>query len=290
MLKKSYSQNEIIDYYDKCEIDYRLVWRLKNCMAMHMGYWDDSTRNLSQALLRENEVLAERTQLTHKSRVLDAGCGVGGTAIQLAKQFGCRVTGITLPSRQVITARKNAKKHGVADQVHFQRSDYHATPFTSGSFDIIVAVESFCYANELRFFKEAFRLLAPGGRLIIADAFATRTSYPHHENQLMRDWLDNWRVDSLAESQKLCGALSDLEFIDVEFSDITKNVLPSSRRLFRWSKQKIFLSRIGERLFIRDPLQTGNIISAQKQNVALEKGIWQYGLLFARKPGDPQDL
>src|SRR5690554_5576689 len=104
MLRKE----EIVQYYDECETDYRLFWDLDRSLAMHAGYWDATTRTLHEALERENAVLAQMAKISPGERVLDAGCGVGGSAIYLADKYKCRVTGITLSEQQVSKAKLNA--------------------------------------------------------------------------------------------------------------------------------------------------------------------------------------
>jgi tocopherol O-methyltransferase len=80
------------DYYDYCHKDFKRVWHLDRCMAMHMGFWDAGTKRLRDALLKENEILAKQAVVAAKDRVLDAGCGVGGSSIFLAAHYGCHVT------------------------------------------------------------------------------------------------------------------------------------------------------------------------------------------------------
>ena len=48
---------EIINYYDDCEIDYSLVWQLKEVMCMHYGYWDEHTPHHRAALQKMNEIV-----------------------------------------------------------------------------------------------------------------------------------------------------------------------------------------------------------------------------------------
>ena len=156
-------RDAIIDYYDNCEVDYRLLWRLDRCLAMHYGYWDETTEGVSDALIRENQVLAQRAGIAGDDRVLDAGCGVGGSAIWLAQEIGCRVTGITLSEHQVAQSRKNAEQRGVSALTDFRVGDFTATDFDEAAFDVVWAVEAVCHAENKRdFVDEAYRILAPG--------------------------------------------------------------------------------------------------------------------------------
>lgn len=75
---KPVRKEEIVHYYDTCEMNYKRWWNLDKSLAMHAGYWDETTKTLSEALSKENEVLAKIAGIKGSDRVLDAGCGVGG--------------------------------------------------------------------------------------------------------------------------------------------------------------------------------------------------------------------
>src|SRR4030042_4355256 len=160
------NENVIIDYFDTCEIHYRRLWDLQNSMAMHYGYWDETTKNFPDALKNENILLAQLIQVQRDDIILDAGSGVGGSAIFLAKEFGCKVIGVTLSEKQVATSRLNAKKHNIAHLVEFHQKDYLDTGFPDGYFSVVWAVESICYcADKKDFLSESSRLLQKNGRI-----------------------------------------------------------------------------------------------------------------------------
>lgn len=151
-------------HYDDCYWDYRTAWFDNENLALHYGYWDLHTKTHRQALLNKNRVVCEMAGIGPEQHVLDAGCGIGGSAIWLAKNVGCRVTGITVSVQQVRHARRHAQRHGVAERVDFQVADFCRTPFPDASFDVVWAIESSCYAVDKRdFFREAYRLLRKGG-------------------------------------------------------------------------------------------------------------------------------
>jgi cyclopropane fatty-acyl-phospholipid synthase-like methyltransferase len=91
------TNEEIIDYYDFSELDYKLYnGSFSDAISMHFGIWDEHTPNHREALLNENRVLADIAKITKDDYVIDLGCGYGTTSIWLASHIGCRVVGITL--------------------------------------------------------------------------------------------------------------------------------------------------------------------------------------------------
>jgi cyclopropane fatty-acyl-phospholipid synthase-like methyltransferase len=139
-------------------------------LQLNLGLWKKGTKNLSQALLNLNQEMAEKAELTAESIVLDAGCGIGGTAIYFAKHYGCKVIGITLAPHQAEKARENATKAGVDKLCTFEVMNFMKTSFDDGSFNVVVGIESICYAEpKIVFIKEAYRLLKKGGKLVVAD-------------------------------------------------------------------------------------------------------------------------
>ncbi|MBA3721814.1 MAG: methyltransferase domain-containing protein [Parachlamydiaceae bacterium] len=277
-------REEIIQYYDKCESDYRLLWDLDHSHAMHAGFWDENTRTLRDALRRENEVLAEIAQITAEDRVLDAGCGVGGSSIFLAKYYACQVDAITLSEKQVKTATHKAEAAGVDSNVTFSVMDYTSTTFSDKSFDVVWGVESICHAqNKGAFIKEAARVLKPGGRLIVADGFATHVNNKGKEHYLMQRWLRGWGVSALETVESFENELIKENFEEITFRDITQNVWPSAKRLYLYSLPAIVLSKMGECAGFRTKAQTENLQSARCQYEALKKKLWLYGIFCAVK-------
>ncbi len=277
-------KEQIVHYYETCESDYRLFWDLKHSLAMHAGYWDEHTHSLRDALRRENEILAEIAGIKKGEYVLDAGCGVGGSAIFLAKTLECHVVGITLSAKQVSTAAQNAAQAGVQERTTFYAMDFTHTEFSSGTFDVVWGLESICHTGDKKLFiKEAARLLKPDGRLIVADGFAQQIVYSKKDQHKMGYWLKGWGVEQLESAEVFAACLKNEGFEDIHFRDITVHVIPSSRRLYGISWFAIPLSKIGEWLSLRSPSQTANLYSARYQYQTMKKGLWHYGIFYARK-------
>lgn len=278
------SSQQIIDYYDSCDIDYKLYWNLNKSYAMHFGYWDEKVKNFPQSLERENEILAEKSKIKSSDIVLDAGCGVGGSSIFLAKRFDCKVIGITLSKKQAEQATRNAEQSGVTSNTEFLVMDFENITFPDKTFDVVWGIESVCHANNKKKFLEGInRILKPSGRLIIADGFAVKKDYKDSEKDIMQKWLAGWAVNFLETKENFEKFLLDTKFLNISFLDITDHVMPSSKRLYKYSLPAMFFGKIAEFLKIRTKNQTGNIISARYQHKALLKNLWKYGIFYAEK-------
>ncbi len=231
-----------------------------------------------------NEVMIEAAGITAKDKVLDAGCGVGGSSIFMASNIGCKVTGITLSERQVQQATANAKRKGTDALADFKVMDYCNTSFPDASFDAVWGCESICYAGDKeRFIKEAYRLLKPGGRLVIADGFVAK--FENNDNPIIRQWLDGWQVNYLESPGRFSKFMEQAGFTNIIYRDISKQASHSSRRLYRfyflaslylWWRKFSFSNRA-------TAMQKANIKACKYQYHGMNKGLWQYGLITGIK-------
>lgn len=279
------NEQEIIEYYDTCQIDYELVWHLKSKMCMHYGYWDNTTRRLRDALINMNQKVAAFAGIKPGDRVLDAGCGVGGMSIFLAQQHQCETVGITLSEKQMHTAIANAEKHGLAAHCRFDRQNYLTTTFSDNTFDAVVGIESICYAYDKRdFLREAFRVLKPGGRVVVADFFSHQVVPGSEGAALMQRWTDTWAIKSYADTVEFWDALTEVGFVNPRRRNVTEHVLKSIRRLYYAFFPGIITAKFLQLLGLRTQLQTNNTWSTYYQYKAYRQGLWQYWFFCAEKP------
>lgn len=117
--------------------------------------------------------LARAAELRPSDRVLDIGSGIGGTSRCLAKEFGCRVTGVDLTDEYCQVAAMLTEKVGLDERVDYRQGDATNLPFDDNEFDVVwtehVAMN---IPDKRRLYSEMHRVLRPGGTLAIYDVLS----------------------------------------------------------------------------------------------------------------------
>lgn len=277
------SHKAIIDYYNYTLPLYRIFYHRKS-YGIHYGFWDSDTRNHHDALINTNKFLAQTCKISENDKVLDAGCGVGGSAIWLAKNIGANVTGITLSDRQLEKAKQLAARNKVDVRTQFFINDYLNTQFQSETFSVVWAIESVCYSAEKKdFLKEAYRLLNKGGRLIIADGFQLRKPECEKEKKDYDYFIDGWALQNLANDIEFEEAIKDVGFKNIMKFDKVNESIPSSKKIYRLSRISYPLSWLTEKIGLTPKLLTKNNLAGITQYRIIKNGILGHKVFYAEK-------
>lgn len=228
----------MVEYYQESQWLYRLFCYTPRSLGMHFGFWNEDTKDRQEAIVNENREVMAACGVKKGMRALDAGCGVGGTAIFIARESGARVWGVTIDPKQVILAQKYALGRGVGGLTDFSVQDFRHTNFPGNYFDAVYGIESVCYASpKSDFLKEAFRVLRPGGRLVVADGYVARKKLDEREKKLIGDFTWAFELDELITPEEMTEAMNKTGFVKVECIDRTEQARPSVeyfQRLMRW--------------------------------------------------------
>lgn len=138
---------------------------------MHHGHYGRDgqlQKDRRQAQVDLIEELLAWGNIHSAKQILDAGCGVGGSARFLASRFHGRVLGVTLSPVQVEAGNRLTQLAGLENQVEIRMQDMMSLRADDGPFDLIWSMESAEHiADKKGLLEKFYRLLVPGGRLIM---------------------------------------------------------------------------------------------------------------------------
>lgn len=278
-------QADAAKHYEDCYYDYLFAWCDRESLALHYGYWEQQTASHRQALINKNRVLYELAEISPQDHVLDAGCGIGGSSIWMAKQHHNRLTAITISQQQAMHAMRHASRQQVAAKIHFVAADFCATPFEDHSFDVVWGLESVCHAlNKCDFLAEAYRLLRPGGKVVICDGYLVRDEFNQDEWRDIVTCLNGWAVPNLCRQETLADWLRQNQFQNIVYRDITAETLPSSEYMFKLAKRLQPIQSVSQWLGLRSKAQTANFKVGLAQHRLFTDNMIEYGIFVALKP------
>ncbi len=139
--------------------------------------------------------VAELGNLKASDLVLDVGCGLGGTARYLAKQYKCKVVGIDLTEEYISVGKKLTELVGLSNRVELRHGSALEIPYGDERFDIVWTEHvQMNIADKNRFYSEMARVLKPGGRLLFHDIFRGIGDPPFYP----APWAEDESISALA--------------------------------------------------------------------------------------------
>jgi tocopherol O-methyltransferase len=213
------TKNEIRQHYDLATLFYRLLWG----QHIHHGLWE-SSESPKLAQRRLTEKLASLAEIQSGDRVLDVGCGMGGSSIHLAKHLKCQTTGVTISRLQRRWATTSAWMGGVSNQTRFLCSDAEQVTFEPGEFDVVWSVECTEHLfDKPRFFQRAAQWLRPGGRMAICAWLAGEPDAAEHDRKVF-EVCEGFLCPSLGTRDDYIGWMQNAGLEKVCYHDWTDRV------------------------------------------------------------------
>ncbi len=274
------TQETVLNYFDHTMPIYQLY--SKN--HLHFGIWTRNTLSKEESLLNLTKLVCKLLDIKPGDRVLDSGCGVGGSAYYIASTHGVPTIGINISRLQLQKALEFPPQLNNSSLLKFYLQDYTQTDFPSSSFTKIFGIESICHTHEKgKFLNEAYRLLKKEGRLVIADGYRKRKNLKETEKKLLHRFLKGWAVPDLETFESIHQKLLSSHFRNITCHDITAHIRKSSWRIHRSAKRAYPLLYLLKTLHLINTALFEHCEGAYTQKLLIDRDILRYGVITADK-------
>ena len=208
-------------------------WLGEQTRYLNMGYWRNPAGTLDEASAELARLVGQHAELGPGLRVVSVGAGYGEENLLWRQEFGVTDgVGVEISSHQRHAATERAAELGLGEDVTFTAGTAAELPLPDASCDRVISLESALHFPSRReFFVEAARVLAPGGRIVLADIILKESVYRRLRRLPLRH-----RVfpDGLFAPGTLAEALRQDGFEDVTVTVITEGVFePFARYVAR---------------------------------------------------------
>lgn len=273
---ESIEKKSIRGHYDLATPFYRLLWG----PHIHHGLWLDDAATPYQAQCQLTDTLADLANITSQDKVLDVGCGMGGSSIRLALKRQCQCRGITLSPVQKRWASTSVFLKGLSRRVQFEAADAEKIEFEAKSFDVLWSVECTEHLyDKARFFMKAGEWVRPGGRIAIVVWFQGRNPRrPGHEKRV-EELCQRFVCPSFATVAEYSSWLTAAGFSSIAHHDWTEH----AARTWKICKERVKKTRVDHLAKWISREQVDFINGFDKLIEAFEDGDMEYGALVAHR-------
>lgn len=280
MPKVERSNHDVETHYDELDQFYRNLWG----DHLHHGLWYTGKESVEEAVEQLIDYLAVRTGIEEDDYVCDVGSGYGATARHLVRYHKAKVVGVTLSQAQYSYASSTNSDN--SKNPVYLRQDWSKNKFSSQTFDRVVAIESIAHmVNKADFFREAYRVLRPGGCLGACAWLAAETPSDVHVRYLLEPICQESCLPGLGTSREYLDELEAAGFELKECEDLSRVV----QRTWSICTSRLLVKLLSDTRYHRYLLNNRRknrrfLLTPLRMWLAYKAGAIRYGMFVARKP------
>jgi ubiquinone/menaquinone biosynthesis C-methylase UbiE len=229
--------------------------------------------------------LISACKINDQQHVLEVGCGVGASAVYIASEVGCNVTGVDVSERMIQRARERARDNKLEHLAQFRTAEMHELPFSDETFDVVYCESVLAFSHDkAKAIAEMARVLRPGGHIGINESV-----WLHEPTE---EWIAWFAQDAAANASTLSAEayrqLFEAAGFNVVFEEVhSLNIKDEARGLIqRYGISGVikstlrglamYFQRGDYRQFVSEIRKSGVIPSNPEEHIG-------YGILIAQK-------
>jgi tocopherol O-methyltransferase len=270
------SAADVGGHYDELDETYRTIWG----EHVHHGLWRSGRETPEEATEALVALVARQLDLSAGQMVCDIGCGYGASAAYLAAHYGVTVTGFTLSEAQwrIAAARPGA--------LTFHRRDWLDNGLTDAAFDRAYAIESSEHmVDKARFFSESWRVLKPGGQLVVCAWLAKTDAGAFEVRHLLEPICREGRLPSMGTREDYLALAAGAGFVLSDYEDVSREVRRTWSICAGRAAKKLIADRAFRRFaFAGTTKNRSFMLSVPRLMIALRTGAMRYGIFTWEKP------